>query len=181
MEKIGDGLYTGAVWYGKFQTIGLIIIGILGLVSFIYGIKLYFTNESNWVPINVIINKIDSIDNKSCNKDTRTVSDKKGSTTSNIYNCTIHFNYNNREIIKIINNSNINYTLNQTIVAYYDKNNPNNDPVINMIFMSNYWWMFILGGIIAMLIGFILTYLILSNDNAAAVYGTGSIVESVFD
>jgi hypothetical protein len=98
------------------------------------------------IPINVTINKIDSIDNKICNKDITTISNKNGTSTSQSYNCTIHFNYNNKEIIKQISNSNINYTLNQTITVYYDKNNQNNDPEINMLFLAKYWWMFMLGG-----------------------------------
>ena len=44
-NNIGKTAYTGMVWYGKFQTLGPIIFGICGMISFIYGIKLFFTND----------------------------------------------------------------------------------------------------------------------------------------
>ena len=181
MDNISDKLYTGAVWYGKIQTIGLVIVGIIGIGLLLYSIKLLCTDESNWIPVNVVINKIDSNDNKKCNSNTITKITRYSTTTSANYNCIIYFNYNNRNISKQILDSSINYSINDTITVYYDKNNPTHDPQINMIFLSKYWWIFSIVGIIMMCIGFITTYLILSNDNAAAVYGTSSVIDNIFN
>ena len=182
IDSVGQGAYKGMVWYGKFQTIGTVMIGIVGIVALIYGIILFFTDESNWVTDTVKISKINSSNKTTCDKDTISSSNSKNQlTTSIVYNCGIYFQYNNKEIFKQITNNYDNYTVDQNITIYYDKNNPNNDPEINKIFISKYWWIFILCGLISMLIGFLTTYFILYNDDAAAVYGTGSLLSSIFN
>jgi hypothetical protein len=179
-DNIGKGAYTGMVLYGKFQTIGTIIIGILGIMCLIYGIKLFFTNESNWKSETVIITKITSNNNISCDKDKLiSTNSKNNTTTSLIYNCGIYFQFNNKEVFKQISNSSINYNVGENIIIYYDINNPNKDPEINKIFMSKYWWIFTLVGLILTIFGFLITYIILYNDDAAAIYGTGSFISSL--
>lgn len=184
-NEVAEKTNNGLSFIGKIASIMYIILCIIGIFIFFYGIKLFFTNESNWKSIDVIITKINSKDNNTCDSTilTTSQSSKYGITTNQniIYNCSIHYMFNNNEITTLINNAVTNYNVGQTITVFYDSNNMNNPPVINKIFMSKSWWIFILIGLImTILFGSIVTC-IYTNKTCSSFFGGLLIWDTLFN
>ena len=167
---------TGVKWYGIYNAMFLFIIAIIGFILVIYGLILSGQDDSNWIPIDVNIDKIDSNNKTSCDKDTTYNRNRR----SDLFYCTIYFNYNNKIVSKQISNSVIDYSINKKITVHYDKKNPQNDPEINKILVSKYWWTFLLVGIVLIMIGIALPLFILFNSDAAKAYGVYSLVDNYY-
>lgn len=188
LSKINGGdLYSNAKDFGNAVQPGLSILGyiagifyillcLLGIFLVFYGFKLLNTDESNWKSSQVVITKVDSTDNKTCNSTvlTSSTSTKYGSVSTNqniVYNCYIHYMFNNKEIVSQIINSSNNYAVGQTITVYYDTNNMNADPIINKLFLSRFWWVFILIGLCLVLIFGSVSYCIYFNTTCSSIFG----------
>jgi len=184
-EKAVNGLSTFSQWYAYLKGISLIIMGIIGLILFIYGIKFYFTDDSNWVKQSVVITGIKSTDNKTCDKQVLNSSTSTKNGVSNnqniIYNCYIMYKLNDKEVMSQINNSSTNFTVGQTVDVYYDKNNLLAEPIVNKFFWSSLGPLFMIIGIIMMLIGFITSYFIYSNKDFATGYGAVNVVGDIIN
>lgn len=171
-SSMQDSIYNAVSIYGKVQvSIASVIMSIMGLILIFIGIKLYYTDESNFIPIKVTISKINSTDNKTCDRSTIIYQE----TQQDIFSCFIHFKFFDREIVLPIKNSSNNYVKGQTITVIYDKNNMNDDPVIDKILMARYYYWFLIGGFSMSMLGFFNIYMVNSSKDIAAVYGVNSI------
>jgi energy-coupling factor transporter transmembrane protein EcfT len=179
MQTFGETAFKGTVLLGKFQGIISLFISIIGFVLFIYGIKLYFTDESNWKKTNVLVTKIKSNNNKTCDKDTLTNKFNNGMTQRTVYNCMLHVNYNNKEVILQVQDSPTNYLVGKNISVWYDSNNPDEDLFLNKILLSKMWSVFLFGGLLLAILGLIFAYYIFKSDNLSAILGTGALVNDI--
>ena len=100
-SSMQDSIYNAVSIYGKVQvSIASVIMSIMGLILIFIGIKLYYTDESNFIPIKVTISKINSTDNKTCDRSTIIYQE----TQQDIFSCFIHFKFFDREIVLPIKN-----------------------------------------------------------------------------
>jgi len=180
MQSLGEIGYNGSVLYGKFQGLLAGVLCIIGLVLFLFGIKLFFTNESNWKQKHVTIKKVSSSNNKTCDKDILTNKYDNNTTQHTVYNCMIHVDFNGKDVILQVLDSPNNYIVGQNMLVWYDLNNVDQDPIINKILLSKMWWMFLLGGLILFILSFMFVYFIMKNDNFSAIVGTGSFINNFF-
>jgi len=171
----GNTVQPGLSMLGYITGIFYVLLFLLGIYLVIYGIKLLNTDESNWKSSEVVITKVDSTDNKTCNSTiiTSSNSTKNGVNTNQrlIYNCYIHYMFNNKEIISQVINSSTNYIVGQTITVYYDTNNMNDNPILNKVFMSKFWGVFVLIGLIMMVIFGSVSYCIYFNTTCSSIFG----------
>ena len=180
-----DTVYNVASTYGRVTTsIGSVFGAIISVILIIIGIKLYFTDESNFKEMSVKITKVDSNDNNSCNK--TIIVDKEKSSNDEIketerivYNCFIHVDFNGKDVILQVNNSSINYIVGQTITVIYDSNDMNKSPVLSKLLLSHYFYWFLIAGLIICGISYLNYYLVNSSKEVAAVYGANSAINSV--
>ena len=184
VKDIGTTVQPGLSMLGYIVGIFYVFLFLIGIYLVIYGIKLLNTDESNWKSSQVVITKVDSTDNKTCNSTVLTSSNstKRGVNTNQhlVYNCYIHYMFNNKEIVSQIINSSTNYIVGQTITVYYDTNNMNNDPILNKIYMSKYWWIFILIGLAMMVMFGSISYCIYFNTTCSSIFGGLFLWDSLF-
>jgi hypothetical protein len=183
-QSLGTMGYNGSVLYGKFQGILSAFIGLIGVILFFYGIKLYFTDESNWKKTSATVTQIVSTNNKTCDKDILTFTDNTkyqgGTTQQTVYNCMVNVKYKNKDILYQIQDSTNNYIIGSKLTLWVDSNNPDNEPILNKVLMSKMWWMFLFGGLILAVLSFGFTYFIMHNNDFSAIIGTGTFLNNMF-
>jgi hypothetical protein len=186
LQTITNLAGTGLKWYGQLHGIFSGITALLSLFIFIYGIYLLANNnDSQWNQIEVTITKIQSKDNNTCDATTLINSNssrRNSSTTQNIvYNCFVTYQFNDKEIMSQVINDSKNYTVGQKIKVWYNKNNPNDNPVIESPLTTGLAWCFIIVGGIMSIILILLTYCIFTNESFAKGVGCFSCFSNLTD
>jgi len=183
-----DDAKSALAFYSRLRfMIPSIIIIIISIIFFIYGIKLMFKDDSNIKSTKVNITKIINSNDltKSCQDKIikTTFNNKKDSVTSEktVYNCVIYFNlFGNERMIHILDSPN-NYVIGQEITIWYDNNNINNDLLLYYYSLKKYRYIFILQSIIIIPLVIFINNLIYNNDRLAMGLGVFDIMNSFFN
>ena len=163
-----------------------IIIIIISIIIFIYGIKLIYKDESNIKSTKVNITKIVNSNDltKSCqDKIIRTTfnDDKKSRVSENtVYNCIIYFNlFGNERMIHILD-SDKNYSIGEEITIWYDNSNMN-ELLLSYYSLKKYKYIFISQLFIIIPLILCINYIIYNNERLALGLGVYDIINNIFN